>query len=80
MNDENIFILCEYNISINLIERLYVNNITLEKIIKDSSILRTVLKESKSNEIENAVNNIDDINRNSVYQLYLYGLSKRLQD
>lgn len=80
MNDENIFILCEYNISINLIERLYVNNITLEKIIKDSSILRTVLKESKSNEIENAVNNIDDINRNSVYQLYLYGLSKRLID
>ena len=61
MNDENIFILCEYNISINLIERLYVNNITLEKIIKDSSILRTVLKESKSNEIENAVNSLSHV-------------------
>lgn len=78
---KSIFILCDFGIPYNTVERLYDNNIKIVDIVADPSCLNRVLG-TKSQKAENVKEVIIDVisfdNDYSIYDLIHCGLSKNI--
>ena len=83
MDNENkgsIYLLYEYNVSptyVNLILRL---GYSLSDLKQNPDILVNVIGEYKNKKLKRAIKAVDDINRESIYELVGNGLSKNITD
>lgn len=76
----SIFAICDYGITIPIVNRLYEADLTIANIKEYPIILNEYLGESKSDEVFDAINKIEDSNIESLYLLYEFGVSKNIID